>query len=452
MIVNLFYFNVEVSVLPIGFIVFQFTILTLMLTWWTNNGLASTVGWFVALVLYLNGLLMPDFVRVENSWIVAAENPVDYVVALFFTVVMFVLTYFGISQQRSGEMLVNFGNKMFNSAERGAIRDILPLPVADCPTNSPMAAEFWKERQINGTTSALFVGLGGAALTIVILATIAFFASNGPDPKNAALLALPLYGLMCVGLTITMYGVRYKNGIPIVSLHDKTIPLDTAKLTLIRTCVSLSSALLAGVIMYGTLGILGPLLFSNFQNLQSEFLEIFTIFTGVEFTDLALRIFLSFTAFLTALLLLATFFTWTMLHSRPFAIAIAFVPAYIFLWSVSLMGYYGSENVDAYDQAIDTVFANHLWLLVLLIPVSAAIMLRDLLQDQVLTQAQMRLMLAIGIIIAGLNLIWLFDADYYGMRGRDIRGAQISYLVTQGLLPLLAAVLALWTSNKIRHS
>jgi hypothetical protein len=75
--------------------------------------------------------------------------------------------------------------------------------------------------------------------------------------------------------------------------------------------------------MYGTLGILGPLLFSNFQNLQSEFLEIFTIFTGVEFTDLALRIFLSFTAFLTALLLLATFFTWTMLHSRPFAIAIA---------------------------------------------------------------------------------------------------------------------------------
>ena len=87
MVVNLFYFNVEVSVLPIGFIVFQFTILTLMLTWWTNSGLASTVGWFVALVLYLNGLLMPDFVRAENSWIVAAENPADYVVALFFTVV-----------------------------------------------------------------------------------------------------------------------------------------------------------------------------------------------------------------------------------------------------------------------------------------------------------------------------------------------------------------------------
>ena len=98
MVVNLFYFNVEVSVLPIGFIVFQFTILTLMLTWWTNSGLASIVGWFIALVLYLNGLLMPDFVRAENSWIVSAENPADYIVALFFTVAMFVLTYFGVSQ------------------------------------------------------------------------------------------------------------------------------------------------------------------------------------------------------------------------------------------------------------------------------------------------------------------------------------------------------------------
>lgn len=451
MIVNLFYFNVEVSVLPIGFIVFQFTILTLMLTWWTNNGIASAVGWFVALVLYLNGLLLPDFVRIEDSWIVSAENPVDYIVALFFTVVMFVLTYFGVSQQRSGETLISFGNHLFDSSEQGAVRDILPLPIADCPTSSPMAAEFWKERQMHGTTSALFFGLAGAATTIAILATIAFFASNGPDPKNAGLLALPLYGLMCVGLTISMYGVRYKNGMPVVSLHDRTTPLSTARLTFIRTSVSLSSALLAGVIMYGTLGILGPLLFSNFENLQSEFLQIFTVFSGMGFADSALRIFLFLVAFLTALLLLATFFTWTMLHNKPFAIGIAFVPTYIFIWSISLMGFYGSENAGAYNQAIDTVFANHLWLLVVLIPVSLVVMLRDLLRDMVLTQAQMLPILAIGTVIAGLNMIWLFAGDYYDVLGLELTAAQLSYLVIQGILPLLAAVLALWTNNKIRH-
>ncbi len=450
-IVNLFYFNVEVSVLPIGFIVFQFTILTLMLTWWTNNGVASAAGWFVALVLYLNGLLMPDFVRIENSWIVSAVNPVDYIVALLFTAAIFGLAYFGVSQQRSGETLINFGNKIFNSADLGAIRDILPLPSASCPTNSPMAAEFWKERQLHGAYSALFFGLAGAAMTLAILATIVFFAGNGPDPKNVGLLALPLYGLMCVGLTITMYGVRYKNGTPIVSLHDRTTPLSTAKLTLIRASVSLSSALLAGVIMYGSLWILGPLLFSDFQSMQSEFLEIFTIFTGIGFVDLALRIFLSLTAFLTALLLLATFFTGTMLHNRPFAIGIAFVPAYIFLWSISLMGFYGSENPETYNQAIDTVFANHLWILVLLIPVSLVIMLRDLLQDQMLSQTQMLRLLTVGIVLAGLNLIWLFDASHYDVLGRDIWLVQLSYLVVQGFLPLLAAVLALWTSNRIRH-
>jgi len=140
-----------------------------------------------------------------------------------------------------------------------------------------------------------------------------------------------------------------------------------------------------------------------------------------------------------------------MLHNRLFSIGIAFVPAYIFLWSVSLMGFYGSENEGAYNQAIDAIFANHLWLLVLLIPVSGVIMLRDLLQDQVLTQAQMWRMLTIGIVIAGLNLIWLFDADHYGILGRDIWVVQMSYLVTQGLLPLLAVILALWSSNKIRH-
>lgn len=451
LIINFLYFGAEVSMLPIGFIVFQFTALTLMLTWWTNNGIASAAGWLVALVLYLNGLLMPDFVRVEDSWIVSAENPVDYIVALLVTLAMFVLTYLGVSRQRSGETLLRFGNAIFNSADQGAVREILPLPVAECPTNSAIAAEFWKERQLHGTYSALFFGLAGAAMTLAIFATIVFFAGNGPDPKHAELLAFPLYALMCVGLTITMYGVRYKNGTPIVSLHDRTTPLSTARLTLVRTSVTLSSTLLVAVIMFGSLGILGPLLFSDFQSMQSEFLEIFAPLAGLGFFDLALRLFLSLVAFLTALLLLATFFTWTMLRNRPFTIAITLVPAYIFLWSIALMGFYGSENAAAYNQAIDSVFANHLWIPVLLIPASGALMLRHLLRDEVLTQAQMMCLLAPGTGIAALNLLWLFGADYYDVLELELGAAQLAFLIVLGLLPLLAAVLALWSCHKIRH-
>lgn len=451
MIINFLFFNIEVSVLPIGFIIFQLTALSLMLTWWTENGIASIAGWLVALFLYLNGFLLPDFTRVENLWVWVVEDPKDYIVSLFFTAALFTLSYFGVRQQRRGETFIETGNSMFNSAEQGAIRDVVPLPIADCPTNSPMAAELWKERQLHGTYTALFGGLTGTAITIAILAAIVFFAGNGPDPKNAGLLALPLYGAMCIGLTITMFGVRYKNGSPIVSLHDRTTPLSTAKLTLIRASVSLSSALLAGVIMYGTLGILGPFLISDFQNIQSEFLEIFTLFTGIGFSGSALRVSLSLVAFLTALVLLATFFTWTMLHNRLAAIAAAIVPVYIFLWSILLMALYGDGDVDAYDQAVETVFANHLWLLVLSIPVSGVVMLRDILRDQVLTQTQMLYLLIIGLVPAGLNLAWLLDGDHYDVLERDIWIVQLSCLVMLGLLPLLAAVLALWTSNKVRH-
>lgn len=451
MIVNFLFFNVEVSVLPISFMIFQFTALTLMLTWWTENGILSIVGWLAALVLFINGLLLPDFSRVENVWVYLVADPMGYAVSLFFTAALFALTYFGVKQQRRGETTIEIGNNMFNSAERGAIRDIVPLPIADCPISSPIAAEFWKERQLHGTHSALFGGLIGAATTIMILATINFFAGNGSVPKNAWFLALPMYATMCFGLTITMYGVRYKNGVPIVSLHDRTAPLSTAKLALIRTTVSLSSALLAGVIMFATLWIVGPFLVSNYQDMQTELLGNLTIFDGIGLADVTLIVFLSLVAFLTGLHLLVTFFTWTMLRNRAATIGATIIPIYIFLWSISLMAIYGNGDADAHNQAIDTVFANHLWILILLIPVALVIMLRDLLRESVITETHMLYILATGLVIVGLYLIWLFAGDHYAVLDRDLGVVQLGYLVMQSLLPLLAVVLALWTSNKIRH-
>ncbi len=78
-------------------------------------------------------------------------------------------------------------------------------------------------------------------------------------------------------------------------------------------------------------------------------------------------------------------------------------------------------------------------------------MSRDLLHDRVLSPVHMLYLLGIGLAIEGLNFAWLFDADHYGVLDRDIWVAQLSYLMMQGLLPLLAVILALWTSNKIRH-
>ena len=78
-------------------------------------------------------------------------------------------------------------------------------------------------------------------------------------------------------------------------------------------------------------------------------------------------------------------------------------------------------------------------------------MMKHLLRDRVLTQTQMVYLSGIGAVFVGLNLVWLFAASNYDLLARDIWMVQLSYLVMQGLLPLLAAVLTLWTSNRIRH-
>jgi hypothetical protein len=51
----------------------------------------------------------------------------------------------------------------------------------------------------------------------------------------------------------------------------------------------------------------------------------------------------------------------------------------------------------------------------------------------------------------GLNFAWLFGANNYDLLARDIWIVKLSYLVMQGLLPLLAVVLALWASDRIGH-
>jgi hypothetical protein len=452
-IVNFFLFNVEISVLPISFIVFQFTIVTLMLTWWTQNVIANIAGWLVALTLYLNGFVMPEFIREEYTWVFTAENPMDYVVSAFFTSALLVLTYFGVRKQRSGESLIESGKSVFSTTQQGAIRESFPLPISKCPTHSSLAAEFWKERQLHGGASALFAGLTGAAATIAIFAIIKFTLPSGANPEleSSWALAVILYGAICLGLTIYMYGVRYKNGASSVSLHDRTTPLSTAWLTLIRTCVSLSSTLFAGVVMFITLRILGPFLINDFQNIQNDFLGTVNIFSGLVLLATLLKLFMLLVTFLTALLLLATFFTWIILKNRPTAILSVIVPAYVFLWSILLMTIYGDSDAAAHSHAISRVLANHLWILVLAIPVSLVIMMKHLLRESVLTQKQMTYLSGIGAVFVGLNFAWLFAANNYDVLAKNIWVVQLSYLVMQGLLPLLAVVLALWTSNKIRH-
>jgi len=451
LIVNLLVLDAEVSVFPISFLVFQYTIIPLMLTWWTQNGLASIAGWLIALILYMNGLLIPEFTRMENSWVLVTESSSSYIVSLFFTAVLILIAYFGVKQQRSGELLLNFGNGRAMLGDTQHLRSWMPLPTPACPTSSAIRAEIWKERQLHGEYNALFGGLAGVAATFTILSIIQFFVPGANIPKfsNVVVLAMGMYVAVCTSLIVTLFGVRYKNGVANVSVHDKTTPLNTAQLTLIRTSVTLGSTLIAGLVMAVSIWFFGPYFINDFAEMRALILEFLQTLSELGIASVTLRVVLILFAFLTGLLLYATFLTWFMLQSKKMSIGLLLISAYIFLVATGLSALFGNLKDSYVLQA--SVFQSHLWIVIFFIPTSIIIMSRSLLKNGVISAKGTMLLAVMALLVQVLNLTWLFGANNYDVLQLDISAAHLSYLSMQGFLPLLAAIFALWTSDRIRH-
>ncbi len=450
-ILNFLLLDAKISFLAISFVVFQFTSFALMLNWWTRNWIECLIAWLVVLTLYVNGFLVPEFSHVDNTLIYIANSGTDYILPLTLTLAMLALTYFGVRQQRSGESLIEFGNNGLFTGETLVLRNAVPVTSPKCPIESPLKAEYWKERQLNGEYNAVFGGLVGAGMVLAIFSLINFFEvnQNSPDYADVMILIMAIYLAVCTGLVVYMFGVRYKNGAAYISVHDKTAAIGTAKLAAIRVSVSLSSILIAGLVMGTILWILGPIFINGFQEMKILFLGSFETFSRLSLPGLVLRIVLLVTAFFTALVLFATFLSWFMLNPRKISIFLTVIPLYGFLLAIFLAVILG-EN-ENYDSLLDSVMRNHLWLVVFLVPVSIATMLRELLRDWVITSRQMAVLLIAGTGFQCLNLVWLFGANNYGALQVGIGVAEIGYLIIQGFFPLLTAILVLWTGNRIRH-
>lgn len=452
-ILNGLLFNVEVSYLAISFVIFQLTVIPLMLTWWTQNSLASLAAWLLGLYLYAHGYLLPEFTRVEGSWIVTANAASDYLAPLLYTAAMGVLTYVGVKRQRSGEPLFSFGHSGAAEGQSAALRNIIPLPVSECPISSPLHAEIWKERQLAGEYRAIFGGLVGAAMTLIILGAISFFVPgtlNPVQPSNVALLSVALYLSVCVGLTAYMFGIRYRNGVAQLSVHDRTTALSTAQLTCVRVSVALSSTVLAGVVMATTLWIAGPYVIDDFAAMQTLFIDSLAFITQQGFAVGSLRLVLLLLAFLTGLSLLSVSFTWMMLYSRWTAIGLSVFSLYAFL-VVTAIDMAVDEAADVF-RIIDSTVTAHAWILLLAIPIGIVKMLRDLLHDWVITKSQLIMLFTAATVPASLNLVWVISPSHFDGLSKDLGMTALCYLVILGIFPLLAAILSLWTSNRLRHN
>ncbi len=452
-IVNFLFLDVEVSYFSISFIIFQLTIVPLMLTWWTRNGLASLAGWILGIYLYASGYLLPEFTRVEGTWVFEVDAGSAYLMPVCLSALMLALSYFGVKRQRSSESLFGLGPDDATGANTPVLREVLPLPVSECPTSSPIRAQLWKERQLNGEYRAIFAGLAGAGITLAILGIIRFFVGvpveNVVLLSNTVLLSAALFLSVCVGLTATMFGVRYRNGIAYVSAHDRTTPLTTLQLTIVRVSVGLSSALIAGFVMIVALWLLGSLVIVGFAEMRIQFIDFFDFLVQTTFLGGLLQATLILLSFLSGLVMFSLFLTWFMLHSRKMTICIIIFCVYVFLLASGIRVAFGEDG--ALVDAIDMAAAAHVWFLILFLPVSIAMMARDLLRDWVITNGQLLRLLAVGAVFQLLNLIWLLGPDNYGALKSSLTTTQVAYLAMQGFAPLLAMVFALWTANRLRH-
>lgn len=450
MIVNFFILEVEVSYLPISFVVFQFTIIPLMLAWWSRNGLACLFGYILFFYLYGYGYLLPDYTRIEDTWYFESGPDTDYVIPLLCTAAMLVLTYFGIRQQRSGETLFAFGPQRQMNGDEIVLRNLLPIPTTPCPTSTPHLAELWKERQLNGGYRATVFAAGGTGIILAVFSIIGIFVPGEHNIifDNVALMIVAIYLSVCISLTVTLFGVRYKNGVAKVSVHDRTSPQSTAHQTLIRVTVAMSSILISGLVIAVLMWLLGPIFIADFAEMRGQFLDVFDFLAEVSLIGGILRIVLMLVAFYTGIFLFAIFLNWFMLHTKKMTVAVTAICIYIFLL-FNFVAMFTRD--DQYNQVIGAVTGGHVWVLILAIPLAILAMLRGLLRDWVINKAQLIRLTAAGLVIQVLNLFWLFGSSNYDALNIDISGTQLGYLIMQGFLPLLTCVLILWTSNRIRH-
>lgn len=450
LLVNYLLIDVEVSYLPISFVLLQFTIVPLMLTWWTRSGLASLAGWLVAFYLYAYGYMLPDLTRVESSWLIEVESMGSYLVPSLITAALMALTYFGVRQQRSGESLFGDGADAPAGSETLILRRLVPLPASPCPVTSPLRAELWKEIQLNGGYRAIAGGLGGAGIILGVLGIISFFVPGESNIllSNVTLLIAAIYLSVCIALTVPVFGVRYRNGVSEVSVFDKTAAIGTARQTAIRISVCLSSVLITGVVLVAAVWLLGPLLITEMPAIRAQYIDALSSIAQLGFASASLRVILLLLAFLTGLLLFAIFLTWFMLQSKRMTAVVTGIGIYTFLLVNGIIAFTSDEE---FYLILDQLGRGHLWLIILLIPAGILFTLRELMIDWVLSRSQLYIILAGGVAIQGLNLIWLFGSANYGALDLDIGTSALSYLIMQGFLPLLAVTLSLWTSARIRH-
>lgn len=207
--------------------------------WSTRNRIVQSIAPFAVVlpfffVLYEN-VAFP--LRIEFS-------PVENATMALFCLLAFVFTVAGVARQRRGE----FAGPVPRKAGSGGYHDrLFNLVRFSCPTSSQTSAQVWFELKSSGL-SVLTIGLAFALLIVLLFAIGSHFAPIRPFAVLSVIVSVPAVLL----LGVNAFGIRRRQGRSYLSAFEATQPHRDARLAGIKIVVRSSCVFVALLAIAGT--------------------------------------------------------------------------------------------------------------------------------------------------------------------------------------------------------
>ncbi len=442
-----FLYQLQYPDLMVHFMVLEYLIIVTAIGWSTRNGFEMALSWAAIIVFLYLGWLIPDFNFDNETYEFVAGDWSSVLVPTLFAGIAILLMLIGVKRQRSGENLILPEHRNSTAMNGRTIASVFYLVKKPCPTSSGAAAMRWQQGQFRGVQVA--IGLGATIGLLVVLVLAASSARgfwDGPlELDDVRGFAIIFFFSVFVAHLASSFGITFTNGAARLSTFDRTLPITTARMTLIRVSSGMLCVVVAAIAELLAIAVFGSLMLEDFPEIRAEFFALFSGMSEAGLFYIALRLILLFCLVYAGTVLWAVFITWFAIKPKEMTIGFSAVMIYLLLLVASLSIFVEETRFLQSSAAFQDA---HRLVLGAAIVFSALYLLRVLVKAQVLQGTTVMLLLVVGFSLASLQFI---DLQLFGALEAEASLARILYLHSLGLLPLAATTLALWTQYRVRH-
>ncbi|MBT3531101.1 MAG: hypothetical protein HOF74_10170 [Gammaproteobacteria bacterium] len=403
-------FDVSGAQTTFAIILIESILVVLSLSWWSSNSMAHGLSWALVILLYWNQILYPDFTVVRETAVAEVSGASVYIESAIATLVLVAIMIAGVKRQRYGENLLGMKKDNIFQWTNLSARSYFPKYQEGCPTNSSIAAENWRERQLRGLQQAVPLGLmvGLTCLIAINLISGNGGMEDGPVLEDVAALSGSFYLLIIMILQMQVFGISYRSGQLFNTAFDRCRPMSTSRLLYIKLTNNIVSLLAAAVTMLLVYWLFGSLLIENFAEIKLEAISFLGEFFSTPLLVLLRNTFLFSIMACTLLFLYGAMMAWAMLRPKLLGWIVSGVAIYAFLLIVLLIQL---TEYSEFSELNTYVRNKHLWILVLGLPAALIYLGKSLLEDHVLNRSQLANMVIASVVVL---LIYIIDQSATG--------------------------------------